>query len=224
MGGAIFLGGGGSEHDEGLLWDVLFDAGQRVILWPFAQRHPERRRAAGQWLVNALAARGDFHVETWLDDQGRRPHQIHDANVLVISGGNTFDLLAYLRQHDWLSDVREFVAGGGRVYGGSAGAILLGADVAIAAVMDSNDAGIDDTHALDLLSGCVVHPHYKPRHAPAAHEWAREYGVPVLGIPERAGVVEGHAARNTGPGTVHVFTANGHRAHHAQDTWTLAGR
>lgn len=53
---------------------------------------------------------------------------------------------------------------------------------------------------------------------PSAH-------VTVLAIPERAGViVKGNAARNTGPDTVHVFTADEHRTHRAHDAWELAGR
>jgi dipeptidase E len=133
--GTIFLGGGGSETDEDLLWNELFAAGKRVVVWPFAHRRVEDQRATGQWLSSALATRA-FQVETWLDDVGRHIDQLEGADVLAILGGNTFDLLAYLQRRDWFAGLRDSLTQGGRLYGGSAGAILLGADVAIAAAMD----------------------------------------------------------------------------------------
>jgi dipeptidase E len=210
----IFLGGGGSEHDEALLWNELFEPGQRIVVWPFAEPGPARRRAVGEWFVSALARRGDFAIDVWLSGTS---HASLEAEVLVIPGGNTFALLAYLRRHDlWPVDF------GGRIYGGSAGAIVLGADIAIAGGMDSNDAGLADTRGLDLLGGCVVHPHYGPEYAAAAREWARTNEVTVLGIPERAGVVvDGNRARNSGPATVHVFTADSWVAYRPGETWRL---
>jgi dipeptidase E len=213
----IFLGGGGSEHDEALLWDELFTPGQRVVVWPFAQADPAGRRATGQWFAAALAARGDFTIDTWID--GPRPG-LERADVLVVPGGNTFDLLGHLREYDLLTAARKFR---GHLYGGSAGAILIGADIAIAAGLDADDTGLDDTSALDLLSGCVVHPHYGPAYEDAARSWSRRHDVTVIGIPERAGViVDGDRARATGP--VEVFTAGRSHAYGPGDSWSLGDR
>jgi len=221
MSGAIFLGGGGSEHDERLLWDEIFEPGQRVVVWPFAQRDRVDRQRAGQWLLQTLSTRGVFGVDTWLDES-RHLHELRGADALVILGGNTFDLLAFLQQHDWLPAVGRFLDQGGRVYGGSAGAILMGADIAVAGAMDPNDAGINDTRGLDLLAGCVVYPHYDPDHEQAAAEWARRHRVTVIGIPEDAGVVvHGTTARNVGPGAIHIFSDGKHHTQPARAAWTL---
>jgi hypothetical protein len=36
-------------------------------------------------------------------------------------------------------------------------------------------------------------------------------------------IVDGGSARNTGPATVHVFTADSHRAYRPGDSWAVGG-
>jgi dipeptidase E len=213
----IYLGGGGSEHDEVRLWDEVFVPGQRLTVWPDAV--PRSRWAAVErWLIEALTPRGDFTIEVSgsLASGGRAP------DVLVIPGGNTFDLLAARREA--LSELPAFLARGGRVYGGSAGAILLGADIAIAGILDPDDAALTDTRGADLLSGHVVYPHFTADQEATARRWAATRAVPVLAIPEVAGVVvAGGLAHNTGPDPVHVFTPDAVERHEPGATWPLTG-
>ncbi len=176
---------------------------------------PARAAATFEWLTAALAPRGDFTL----------PVELADADVLVIPGGNTFDLLAAVRQRELLSSLAAFLSGGGRVYGGSAGAILLGADIAIAGILDPNDIGLADTAGADLLSGHVVYPHYTADQEQTALAWATTHNAPVLAIPETAGVVVAASqAHNTGPSPVHVFTPQTHKTHNLGATWSLADR
>ena len=190
----IYLGGGGSEHDESKLWDEVFRPGTRLAVWPDAMPRPQWPDTLN-WFRQALAPRGDF---AFVD-------AVADADVLVIPGGNTFDLLFAVR--DRLAGLTAFLARGGHVYGGSAGAILLGADIAIAGILDANDIGLTDTTGADLLSGCVVFPHYTADQESVARAWSRDHDVTVLAIPETAGlIVDGERARNVGPSAVVVFT------------------
>ncbi|MBU2667716.1 peptidase E [Actinoplanes bogorensis] len=205
----IFLGGGGSESDESQLWDSLFVPGQRVVVWPYAMP-PADRAAVVSWFRDALAPRGTFTVTDSLPG----------ADVLVIPGGNTYDLLAAVRSR--LPALSAFLQAGGHVYGGSAGAILLGADIDIAGILDPNDIGLTDTTGADLLAGHVVYPHYTPDQETTAAEWAAGHNVNVLAIPETSGViVDGVEARNAGPATVHVFTPGAHLTYESGVSWRL---
>jgi hypothetical protein len=47
-----------------------------------------------------------------------------------------------------------------RVYGGSAGTIVLGSDISTAAHMDVNEIGIADTRGFDLVHGHSIWCHY----------------------------------------------------------------
>ena len=65
MTGTVFLGGGGSEVDEGALWAEAFPRGSRIAVWPFAHRDDGDRRAAGAWATEALLAIGVADVDVW---------------------------------------------------------------------------------------------------------------------------------------------------------------
>lgn len=225
----LYLGGGGSEHDEAALWDEAFTPGQRVSIWPFAMPAGAARTGSVQWFNSALRARGDFTIDAWgLDDTngsvGDSMQRLCRSDVLAIPGGNTFDLLQHLQQHQLLQVLHGFLAAGGSVYGGSAGAVLLGADIAIAAAADPNDAGLTDTGGLDFLSGAVVYPHYEPSQDGELQQWSHQHQRSVLALPERSGVIVTELqARNVGPDAVLTFTLDGgQHTHRPGASWTLA--
>lgn len=224
----LYLGGGGSEHDEAALWDEAFASGQRVSIWPFAMKAGAGRNGSVEWFSGALRARGNFTIDAWgLNDLGGgvgdSRERLRRSDVLAIPGGNTFDLLQQLQQHQLLEVLHDFLAAGGQVYGGSAGAILLGADIAIAAVADPNDAGLSDTRGLDLLAGAVVLPHYDPSQDVELLQRPGRQQRAILALPENSGVVvAGHHARNVGPEAVRMFGRDGEEHTHGPGaSWTL---
>ncbi|HEY8718778.1 Type 1 glutamine amidotransferase-like domain-containing protein [Pengzhenrongella sp.] len=221
MTGSVFLGGGGSECDEAPLWDELFESGQRVLYLPFALPASEHGRGRS-WLRDSLAPRGRFDLEMWTLLPGRGAPDLESFDVVFVGGGNTFDLLDHLQRHDLLSPLRDYVATGGRLYGGSAGAVLLGADIAIAESADPNDAGVTNTAGLDLIAGLVVRPHYTPELDPELSLRAASTGETILAIPERGGVVvTGDIARCVGPQDVTVIGAARRTFHPAGRSWRL---
>jgi dipeptidase E len=259
----IFLGGGGSEEDEAKIWDVVFSTKNKpdkqcIAVWPQAQ--PEHNHAAVlDWFTGALALRGDARNFTILPQQpsssskktSSESHASKDkdkdidtnptfgldkADILFIPGGNTFHLLAFMRENNLLTRVREFVSRGGRVFGGSAGAIVLGADIGICDVanggLDENDIGMLDTEALGLLGAdVVVYPHFRgvegaSQHA-ACQGWANRRCFVVVAMPERCGVAvaDGGVAWNAGPEEVWFFVPRRPvRKYAAGECWSLHSR
>lgn len=220
--GGVFLGGGGSVADEAALWDEFAKNGQRVLYWPMALPF-EQHASAEQWLRQSLAARGSFDIVMWSSVADRNPEELAEFDLIFIGGGNTYALLDEVQRHQFLDPVRQFVADGGSLYGGSAGAVLAGADIGTAEPFDSNDVGIKDTLALNLLSGASLLPHYEPRHA----DWLRRYVATtldtVIAIPERCGVaVHDDLARNVGPEPVVIFGPDDHHVVNVGESWSLS--
>jgi dipeptidase E len=206
----IYLGGGGSADDERAVWTPMLAGRHTILLWPFAQpagAHPGVLR----WLRESLAGHGRFEVHLWSTLDGRDPAVLPAYDLLFVSGGNTYALLDEIRQHAWLAPLRSFVRSGGGYYGGSAGAVLAGADIDIAgAVADPNDVGLTETGGLDLLGGHDVWPHYTTADRPRVREWVAATGRPVLAVPERSGlVVADDTIRAAGPEDVQVVAAGG---------------
>ncbi|WP_191330100.1 Type 1 glutamine amidotransferase-like domain-containing protein [Frigoribacterium sp. ACAM 257] len=240
MRGRVHLGGGGSEVDEAALWAEAFPSGSRVAVWPFAHRVDDDRRSAGAWATEALLAVGVADVDVWVTTErgparrgpGRRGlgqpdvrghRSLDGVDVVAVLGGNTFDLLHALREAGLHDLLHAHLLGGGSLYGGSAGAVLAGADVDLARVADPDDVGTTDTRGLDLVHGHDVLPHWTDSQEAVARRHARASGRPVLAIPERGGVVVAPdgTARSVGPDDAHVITLERTVRRAVGEAWSL---
>lgn len=220
--GGVFLGGGGSVDDESALWNEFAMNGQRILYWPMAL--PTEEHASGeQWLRSSLAPRGSFDIVMWSSLAGHNPEELVAFDLIFIGGGNTYALLDEVQRRQFLEPVRQFVANGGSLYGGSAGAVLAGEDIGTAEPFDSNDIGIKDTSALNLLSGASLQPHYEPSHAVRLRRYVAKNSATVIALPERCGVVvHDDLARNVGPEPVSIFWPGVHHLVHAGESWKLS--
>jgi dipeptidase E len=233
--GRVFLGGGGTEADEAALWAEAFPAGSRVVIWPFAHRAAVDRRAAGAWATTALLAIDVADVDVWVTTEPgvdrprldqlvvRRRRGLDGVDVVAVPGGNTFDLLQALREVGLLDLLHAHLLRGGSLYGGSAGAVLAGADVDLARAADPDDVGTTDTRGLDLVHGHDVLPHWTDDQEAAARRHSRASGRPVLAIPESGGVVVAPdgTARSVGPDVVQVITAERTVRRAVGEEWSL---
>ncbi|TXR57296.1 Type 1 glutamine amidotransferase-like domain-containing protein [Quadrisphaera setariae] len=209
----VFLGGGGTAQQEAALWAPMLARRPRVLYWPFALGD-DMLSGAETWLRGSLAEfQHGLDVTTWLTLDGRGPADLEGFDLVFIGGGNTYDLLAHLRTHGALGWVRTHLAGGGDLYGGSAGAILAGATVGVAAWHDENATDLTtpgELAGLGLLPGRALLPHFAADDAPRAQEWAERLGLEVLGVPEASGlVVEGDDVVVAGPEPVWRCTPDG---------------
>jgi len=202
----VYLGGGGTAADEAALWRMFLRPSRRVVCWPWALPTSQHEMAE-IWLRRSLAPYDVPKVELWHDAADRTVDDLGPDDIVFVLGGNTFDLLDHLQSRDALDLAPGHVRRGGVFYGGSAGAVLAGADIAVAGFADPNDAGVTDTRGLGMLGDAIVRPHYTQEDRDESWRWT-EQGFTVLGIPETAGlaVVDG-VARNSGPAEVEVLTA-----------------
>ena len=138
---------------------------------------------------------------------------IEEAELVIVSGGNTFQLLREVRSRGLLEKMRAKVKAGAPYIGWSAGANL-----ACPTIKTTNDMPVTDPGGLDAL-GLVpfqINPHYTNAH-PAGHmgetrdQRLAEFALvnpelPVVGLPEGDWIrVSGTAAELCGPHPAVVF-------------------
>jgi dipeptidase E len=190
--GSVFVAGGGGAQDS-LLLDTAFASavGSGALwYWPVAMDPAGNRYAAClEWLTGVFTPLGLTEVEMWDGAGGEPARRLPEFRGVYIGGGNTYRLLAILRRNGLLPALRRFVADGGAVYGGSAGAAVLGADITTVAHIDVDLSGTTDTRGLDLVAGHGVFCHHEPQDAPRAQAWGRGNRRPVVALHERAGAV-----------------------------------
>lgn len=144
-------------------------------------------------------------VSTALESTGLNVLGLHQANdpvaaleeaaVIIVGGGNTFNLLGQLRRQDLLGVIARRVREGAAYLGWSAGSNL-----ACPSICTTNDMPIVDPKGFDALGllSFQINPHYTDAH-PAGHrgetrsQRLAEFctvnpDMPVLGLAEGSGL------------------------------------
>jgi hypothetical protein len=207
----VFLAGGGSPEQESQVWAAAFRGVRRVLYWPLALPS-ERHHEAQEWLHDSLRRLGiGAEVTTWTGLADHRADELGAHDLLFVGGGTTSRLARQVHEHGFADAVRAFVLAGGGYYGGSAGAILAGDDITLAAHVDG-DAEADGVPGLGLLRGPAVHPHADTL-AVDPRLLAGALGRPVLALDEDSGVrVDADGVTAIGPGRVRLFAGEGRQA------------
>ena len=138
------------------MWRLAFTGVDRVIYWPFALPD-ERVDGAPAWLRDSLVRLSiQAEVEPWLVLEGHAGAELDSADLLFVGGGTTSKLMEHIRSHGFQDRVADFVARGGRYYGGSAGALIAGESILLAALADDDSRAAANPAALRLFSGVTV--------------------------------------------------------------------
>ena len=154
--GVIFLSGGGSENQTKEL-DLEFSKyidGKKLMYIPIAiNRDAIGFQACYDWITRALLSfeyKKDVPVIDMFLDPDLIKKEIHKYDALYIGGGNTYKLLDFIYKNKLERDILDFYTSGKVIYGGSAGAIILGKD--IRTVLEENDANYTNTLGLNLVN------------------------------------------------------------------------
>jgi dipeptidase E len=208
----ILAGGGGAKDSRAL--DERFAAwiaGGRLLYLPIAlpESHPLRARCE-EWIRSVFEPVGVTNIETRyerdLDTVRSKTDELMRFDGMYVGGGNTYRLLYVLRSRRLDRPIADFGRAGGPIYGGSAGAIVLGQDVGVAELAgDPDDFGDPDQTGLGLTD-CDVLPHYISAQDEAITARVSRTDRAVLAIPERGGwVIEGGRQFDGGREPVHLF-------------------
>lgn len=138
---------------------------------------------------------------------------LENAAVIIVGGGNTFNLLGQLRRQGLLDVVKRRVRAGAAYLGWSAGSNLTCPTICTTNDMPITDPGGFD--GLDLIT-FQINPHYTNAHPPGHRGETRAQrlaefctlnpAMPVLGLPEGSGLrVRGQQVSLIGPHDAPLF-------------------
>ncbi|MBP2472980.1 dipeptidase E [Crossiella equi] len=183
--GFLALGGGWWHWGERELFTELFAGAPKVLYWPFALA-PDRHPGLTAHLAECLRPFGVTELTTWSTVDGHGAAELGAFPVVFLGGGNSYALRRELRRNAFDTALAGYVGAGGRVYGGSAGAVVLGKD--IRTDQESPVGPPQPWAGLDLVHGhaIAVHPAEDPG---PLREFARTHGMPVLAVPDEGGAV-----------------------------------
>ncbi|MDI6738442.1 MAG: Type 1 glutamine amidotransferase-like domain-containing protein, partial [Nanoarchaeota archaeon] len=161
--GILFLSGGGSEKESYNLDKEFAKLLKRKLLYiPIAineVKHPYKECL--KWLKEVFRQFNFESIEMWTDLSGHSGQDMIKFDGVYIGGGNTFKLLKQLKDTKFDKLLIEYYKRGGNIYGGSAGAIILGKDIITASKDDKNEVKLKETKGMGLINEFSICCHYK---------------------------------------------------------------
>ena len=198
----VALGGGGGVSDSRLLDEVFaawIGSQGRLLYLPCALRGIRSFESCLEWITATFAPLKITEITMWTDLSEHQVSELDQFDAVYIGGGNTFALMAELRKSGFEHHLREYVRRNKAVYGGSAGAAVLGRDIRTVSYLDCNEVGLLETTGLDLAMGHAIWVHYQPQDDSLIDAFVRQYQQPVIALSERSGlVIEQDVMRSVG--------------------------
>jgi len=188
----IALGGGGGAADSRLLDEVFatwIGSQGKLLYLPCALRGIRPFPSCLEWITATFAPLNIARISMWTDLSEHRGKELDEFDAVYIGGGNTFALLAELRKSGFEHYLREYAGRGKAIYGGSAGAAVLGRDIGTVNYIDRNEVGLVETGSLDLAQGHAIWVHYQPQDDDLIDAYVRQHQHSVIALSERSGIV-----------------------------------
>lgn len=208
--GQIFLGGGGSEKDSFLLdkaFVAALDKNKLLLYIPIAidrRKHPYD--LCFEWIKSVFAKFGYGNIVMWTDIYNKTIKDIDEFTAVYIGGGNTFKLLKAFQESGFDKILMDFHKRGGHIYGGSAGAIVLGRNIVPASIFDKNEVDLKDFSGLNLALDYSVFCHYDFKDDKKIEKLMVDSNLRLIALPESGGVVIiNNKIKSVGEGDCFVF-------------------
>ena len=182
----------------------------KLLYWPIAIEDTHAYQSCLEWITATFAPLKITYITMWTDLREHRAIDLDGFDGVYIGGGNTFSLLSQLVESGFDRHLTDYVRKGGAVYGGSAGAAVLGLDIGTIRHLDRNDIDLVQTRGLDLVHGHSVWVHYRSQDDARIRDYVKQQRHPVLAISERSGIIiESTGMRAVGYELVYRFDERG---------------
>lgn len=190
--GHIILSGGGDVEVSFKLderYFFLLRNNVKILYIPIAlDRSAAGFEACYDWfltLISNHAKEKDIDFTMLLENDKVPDFSLFDS--IYIGGGNTYKLLDYIYRKNIGINIIKYIKGGGIVYGGSAGAIILGKD--IRTTKEEYDKNYSNSNGLNLLGGKSVICHYIDSLDQEIFEIVKKINSEIIALPENAGII-----------------------------------
>jgi len=207
------LSGGGNEKQSFPLDKFFFSTlpkNGRFLYIPIALRGHKLYPTVHLWMkgITELHEREDIQFETVNDLSKYKFETLKTFKGIYIGGGNTWKLIQELKDSGFSNILIQYLEAGGQVYGGSAGAIIMGKR--IDTHDDENKIDLKDVSGFDLLNNYSVACHFKDEQSDRFRAWVVNNSLPIICLPEGTGlVIENNIALCAGTKPCTIYFADG---------------
>ncbi len=186
----LFICGGGSKEQTTLAnkkFKEVLNNDQRPLLYiPFAMTK-FTLESCYEWIKDELKDLNLSSIDMVKNEIELENKTFNDYCAIFIGGGNTYLLLSLLKNNTSFNKLKEYALNDGIIFGGSAGAVILGNDIDSIKLMDPNDINLIDTKGLNLLNEYSIYPHYTNKSLEfeeQATKYLLNFNKKVIALPE----------------------------------------
>jgi dipeptidase E len=188
----LILSGGGDEKQTRIIDEYfvsMLSPDLPLLYIPVAMDPPaENYRECYEWFTEVFHPLGVSCIEMWTDLDDKRIEDLNVFTAVYIGGGNTFHLWGKVKDTPFLEMLELYIAEGGIVYGGSAGAIILGSHLETCALSDDNTTGLTDYSGLGCIGGYAILCHYEKGQEEFIKSLTIKWNKPVIALSEETGL------------------------------------
>ena len=189
MTGKIYLGGGGNENVAFEVEDNFFKDIKSVLYIPIAW--PDNNYdGCLDWFTKMSSSHKKLKIDM-LDDASKDV-DLSKYESIYIGGGNTFKLLKILKESKLGDKLIDFYKKGGKIFGGSAGAIIWGNTINTALICkdkDENKVGLKDTAGFNQIHDYDIQCHFESDQIIEHQNYIKETKRNILAIPESTALI-----------------------------------
>ena len=161
---AFLCGGGSGEKTKDAyekLSDII-DKDKALLYIPIAMEY-DKMDDCYNWITKELKEYNIENIEMIRTFKELENIDLSNYCAVFLGGGNTFKLLFELKLARFDDKLKEYIDSDGIVFGGSAGAIVMGKDIKPCECDDENEVGVVNTEGFDILNGFCIFCHYLNR-------------------------------------------------------------
>ncbi|MFS0560722.1 Type 1 glutamine amidotransferase-like domain-containing protein [Terribacillus sp. 179-K 1B1 HS] len=188
--GTLFLSGGGNEKQT-ITIDRMFvneiDKEKPLLYIPIAMDEADYNDCFN-WIRKVFTPLGMENIVLWSSVNNKCMEDLSDFSAIYIGGGNTFTLLKKIKDSKFYRLLRLYLNNGGIVYGGSAGAIILGENIMTCAHLDRNTANVSDFQGMGMIGKYSVWCHFRKNEQFLVTKFVKDFDCPVIALPEETAI------------------------------------
>lgn len=190
--GKIFLSGGGNSKISFKVDEYYFSLlknNSKILYIPIAlERDKIGFEACYDWFSALISSHSkEKGIDFTMLLENDNPPSFENYDSIYVGGGNTYKLLNYIYRKKLDEKIEEYIKNGGIIYGGSAGAIILGKD--IRTTEEENDRNYLNYNGLNLFRNRSIICHYTQSSDSKIFDITRKINSEIIAIPENSGLV-----------------------------------
>ena len=184
----LFLGGGGDKADSIAIDSVFFEdikADDKILYIPIACDFTSYKNCF-EWfcsLAQQYIPIPSSNIKMLLENDPIPDFSSYKA--IYIGGGNTYKILDYIATNNLKESFEKFLQNGGKIFGGSAGAIIFGSTIETVAEEKEN---YHDNPALNMVKDYAIRCHYQPKDDKLFQNLSKKIKTPIIALPENGGL------------------------------------